>query len=310
MLGFSLLLATASSVRAQESLEVEFNTTETGGDYAPRNIVAVWIEDSQGAFVKTIGRWANRRIQYLLAWSDASGQDTDAVSGATRSSHEERLTVVWDLTDRNDTPVADGTYVVRMELADSHPDDPSGNHQGEFEFVLDHKGRTEETRGGGFENVTMTYTAATPTEPELCGNEELDLGETCDPRESCPTSCEPAAEECVQNVLIGRAEDCNAECVAQAIRVCVDEDGCCPSACTSDTDSDCSASSSPTNPPDDSSPQNPLPSDPATEDPANDNRVVGGCQTVSSRGGEKFLPAWLLIAFVCFGFRRSGNQSN
>src|SRR5690242_7756523 len=51
------------------SLKVTFTTTETATPmFAPNNIVAVWIQNAAGNHVKTIGRWANVRKQYLLGW--------------------------------------------------------------------------------------------------------------------------------------------------------------------------------------------------------------------------------------------------
>ena len=44
-----------------ETLQLAVTTTPGTGNYAPRNVVAVWVEDNNGAFVKTIGRWANTR---------------------------------------------------------------------------------------------------------------------------------------------------------------------------------------------------------------------------------------------------------
>ena len=84
-------------------LQLAVTTTPTGGQYAPRNIVAVWIEDQAGTFVKTIDRWANTRKQHLVAWTIAAGaNDADAVSGATRLDHATPLAITWDLTDRAD----------------------------------------------------------------------------------------------------------------------------------------------------------------------------------------------------------------
>lgn len=146
---------------AQESLMVTFDTTETGGTYAPDHCLAVWTEDSGGAFVKTIGRWCNRRTQYLLAWNSAAGAgDVDAVSGATLGSHG-TLMVSWDLRDRSGLIVPDGTYGIRMELVDSHPSDPAQNNQGMFSFDKNGMASTQMTSGGGFNNVIIVYTGRT-----------------------------------------------------------------------------------------------------------------------------------------------------
>ncbi len=65
-----------------ESLQLTVTTTQGTGNYAPRNIVAVWVEDQGGTFVKTIGRWANTRKQHLVAWQAKAGANSSNCSGA------------------------------------------------------------------------------------------------------------------------------------------------------------------------------------------------------------------------------------
>lgn len=231
-----LLVALSGPAWAQESVQVSFGTSEAGGNYAPRNVVAVWVEDEAGTFVRTIGRWAGSRIDHLVAWSNASGQDTDAVSGATRANHDARLTVTWDLTDRNGVPVPNGTYVIRMELADRNSTSPDQNNQGAFTFVLDGQPSTQTTSDGGFLDATIDYTGV---DAPLCGNGAVDADETCDPADTCPTSCPASAEQCVANTLVGAPATCNVECVEQLIEACADSDGCCPQGCVAATDDDC-----------------------------------------------------------------------
>jgi len=154
-----LLLLSPLAAFAQGSLSVTLTTASHGGKYAPTNVVAVWVEGPDG-FVKTLGRWANRRVQHLVAWTDAAGSnDTDAVSGATRASHGS-LTVGWDLKDKSGAIVPDGTYTIRMELADSNASSAGQNAQGTFSFVKGPTSSKQTTSGGGFSNVTITYTAA------------------------------------------------------------------------------------------------------------------------------------------------------
>ncbi len=73
-----------------------------------------------------------------------------------------------------------------------------------------------------------------------CGNDKTEPGETCDPIEACPTQCDDG-NACTADTLIGHASECNAACLHDPISACVDGDGCCPEACDSSTDSDCSA---------------------------------------------------------------------
>lgn len=140
------------------TLTLSFDTTPVGGAYAPRNIVAVWIEDAGGQFVRTIGRWAGRRRSHLVSWVVAAGSaDVDAVAGATRRDHSQRLTLTWNVTDRSGQVVPAGIYRIRMELADGNSSIPAQNHQGTFGFE---KGpaSTQAVSGGGFDRVEIVYT--------------------------------------------------------------------------------------------------------------------------------------------------------
>jgi cysteine-rich repeat protein len=72
----------------------------------------------------------------------------------------------------------------------------------------------------------------------VCGNGVTEAGETCDPPDSCPKCAESSA--CVRVSASGTAEECNRVCQTITISACADRDGCCPSGCTPQTDSDCS----------------------------------------------------------------------
>lgn len=74
-----------------------------------------------------------------------------------------------------------------------------------------------------------------------CGDGEIDLGETCDPMESCPRSCDDDVA-CTLDTLIGNPENCTADCLYQPIVSCSNDDGCCPNGCTKANDNDCSSS--------------------------------------------------------------------
>jgi len=133
-----VLAITGFQLTAQTTgkLNISVATSSTGGNYAPKNIVAIWIEDASGNFVKTLLAFAEKRIQHLNTWETATNlkgsmyNRTDAISGATQSSHGTR-TCVWDGTDYNKNPVTDGKYFVCMELTDKNS---TGNHS-KFEFT-------------------------------------------------------------------------------------------------------------------------------------------------------------------------------
>ena len=107
------------------ALSVSVTTSSTGGNYAPRNVVAIWVEDSSGKFVKTLLAYANTRKTHLNTWEATTKvagsvfNVTDAISGATQSSHTTR-TCQWNGTDFSGKLMADGDFKVRMELTDKN----------------------------------------------------------------------------------------------------------------------------------------------------------------------------------------------
>jgi len=209
-----------SVAAAQGTLSATYTTQPHGGNYAPRNVVAVWVEGPAGAFVMTIDRWAATRRQHLVAWTQQAGAaDADAVSGATRASHTGALTATWDLRDKLGNEVPDGTYTIRMELADSNATTAGQNAQGTFTFVKNGTAATQPgLSSGGFTGVTIAYAPAAAA--ASCGDGVLDADETCDPVGSCPTSCPASAEPCMVNTLTGSAAGCTAECVEVPVPDC------------------------------------------------------------------------------------------
>lgn len=151
-------------------LTVEFKSATAGGKYSPRNVVAVWVEDENGEFVKTLLAYADRRITHLNNWESTTDKKgvkydrTDAITGATKSSHETR-SCLWDGTDYNKNVVADGNYSLCMELTDKNS---TGNYSS-FSFI---KGETNKVEPGdvpSFLNISIhweaTATAIIPNIP-------------------------------------------------------------------------------------------------------------------------------------------------
>jgi MYXO-CTERM domain-containing protein len=256
------------------------------GDMSPIRAIALvvvaWIlgaapppAEAQAPFVKTVGRWSAVRTDYLLSWRQGAGQtDVDAVTGPTRLNHTQPLTIVWNMQDRQGTVVPDGSYKVRMELAEANSLLPTQNNQGTFTFT---KGPTPQNQtnltNGGFTNVSLNYNPATPsltitltTTPvpapnntfspsnvvavwiervTPCNNGVVDGAEKCDPAiadgmpGACPTTC-AVADACMPVQLQGDRMQCTAECVAGApITACSDGDGCCAPGCSESEDNDC-----------------------------------------------------------------------
>jgi hypothetical protein len=170
---FSMLLVgvLASPAAAQGTLSLKYTTQSHNGPYAPDHVVAVWVEGPDGTFVKTIDRWASARVEALVAWRQKSGTtDTDAVSGATLISHTQPLSKTWDLRDRQGQEIPDGTYTIRMELADSNATQPLQNAQGTFTFTKSPAGFNETgLSNGGFSNVSIVYTPGASNPPPTGG---------------------------------------------------------------------------------------------------------------------------------------------
>ena len=242
LVGLGTTLSGASNAHA-DSLSVTLTTTPKGGNYAPRNIVAVWVEGPGGVFQKTLGRWAGTRKSHLSGWiAKAGNNDTDAVSGATRQNHTTPLTVTWDFKNKAGVLVPDGAYTVRMELADSNSNTPAQNNQGTFTFQKNGtSSSTTAGSNGGFVGVAVNYVAGVPS--VTCNNGTVDPGEICDG--NCPTSCAAPADACAVATLSGSAATCTAQCVTATITACVNDDGCCAAGCDATSDSDCADASSP-----------------------------------------------------------------
>ncbi|KAF0236393.1 MAG: hypothetical protein FD181_2830 [Prolixibacteraceae bacterium] len=142
-------------------LNVSVATSSAGGNYAPRNIIAIWIEDSSGNFAKTLLANADRRIEYLYTWKAATtAKETmynrvDAITGATLTSHGTR-TCTWNGTDYKKNMVADGTYYVCMELTDKHA---TGNYS-KFAFTKGANNLVTPPNVTGFSSVNIQWEAS------------------------------------------------------------------------------------------------------------------------------------------------------
>ena len=100
------------------TLTIKATTVAAGGGYQPSHILAIWVQDSSGAFVKTLMAYAATRISELTSWVAKSAKNkVDATTGATLNSHASR-TATWNGTNVSKVVVADGTYTIKMELAD------------------------------------------------------------------------------------------------------------------------------------------------------------------------------------------------
>lgn len=124
-LAFIFLIVYSIIAQTTGELDVTTTTSATGGNYAPKNIVAIWVEDGSGNFIKTLLAYAQNRITHLNTWQEvtlAAGSEynrVDAITGATQPGHGTR-SAKWNGKDFNGTEMPDGNYTLRMELTDKN----------------------------------------------------------------------------------------------------------------------------------------------------------------------------------------------
>lgn len=117
--------ATGATAEAAREMIVDFTYAASDGGGRVRNpYIAVWIEDPDGNLVQTVSVWyesgkGEKWLPDLLTWYAVSGgQSADVSTGATRSAGS--YSVVWDGTDLDGNPVAEGEYVLFLESAREH----------------------------------------------------------------------------------------------------------------------------------------------------------------------------------------------
>jgi hypothetical protein len=152
--GNSPTTSTTATTTSTTGLTVSVVTGTAGGNYAPRHVVAIWIENSAGEFVKTLTVYAQARAYDLTNWESVSGGNSvDAVTGATQNSFG-TITAHWNGTDIKNAVVADGTYRVCMELTDK-------SSTGNFSYYTFTKGTTAETQtpanAASFSNISIKW---------------------------------------------------------------------------------------------------------------------------------------------------------
>ena len=119
-----ILSCAAAQQTPQQAAEITFTFTRQTGSAS--NQFAVWIENAQGQYVKTLyatkytanGGW-KRRAASIPVWvkksglSDMTSAQVDALTGATPRTGN--LTYTWDGTDSKGAAVPAGEYVIFLE---------------------------------------------------------------------------------------------------------------------------------------------------------------------------------------------------
>lgn len=141
--------------------------TSHNGSYGSKHVVAIWIQDASGNFVKTSLRMASKSHtinNHLNRWKSKSSLNVvDAVTGSTLSSYSTPLSVTWNATNVSGTTVADGTYSVWIE--ESWDEGSSGTNVTSISFTKGNASvHVTPANTANFANMTLDWVpASTPT---------------------------------------------------------------------------------------------------------------------------------------------------
>ena len=159
LLGFAF----TALLKSQTPGTLKFSATLTShnGRYGSSHVVAVWIEDNSGNFVKTRLRMANTNHtinNHLQVWKANSKLNvTDATTGATLRSYSSPLTVAWDGTDVSGNVVADGTY--KLFIEESWDEGSSGTSSSSVSFTKDTTSQNlSPANTANFTNMSLSWT--------------------------------------------------------------------------------------------------------------------------------------------------------
>ena len=127
----ALVLSNLLCAQTQGTLTLAFTQTPHTSYTGNKNVMAVWIQTSSGAFVKTRKRNAGGGTSdHLPIWAVNSGGNANncmsgacntvgATTGATLNSFG-TINVSWDGTDASGNLVPDGTYKITVESCWNH----------------------------------------------------------------------------------------------------------------------------------------------------------------------------------------------
>ncbi len=163
----SLCLSFSLNAQTAGTLTFQFTQTQHSSYSGTKNVMAVWIQDAGGNFVKTRTRNAGGGTSdHLPTWAVNSGGSASncmssacnivgATTGATLTNFSTR-TVTWDGTDVSGNVVPDGTYKITIQSTWNHGS--SGTTTRSFTFT---KGSTVDSQtpanDGNFTNITLDW---------------------------------------------------------------------------------------------------------------------------------------------------------
>jgi hypothetical protein len=140
------------------TMNLKVTTRATNGKYAPKHVLAAWVTDARGQFVRTLLVRGRKRKKYLYRWAkDTKKNNVDAVTGATLKSHGE-VAIRWDCRDTQGDVVPDGEYRIQLELTDKHAQGPT-TPAGHIVFIKGGKPATAKPEDqDNFRSMSLSYT--------------------------------------------------------------------------------------------------------------------------------------------------------
>jgi len=172
------MTTTEGTIDAQTSgtFTLSLNTTSTGG-YSPEHLLAIWIENSTPAFVKTrLRRSQNGDLVHLGLWTSRTNSNiVDAITGASLATHG-NVTVTWNGTNVTGTVVPDGAYSVWVEMAWGD-NLTTGKTYSIFPFTKGTSAfQSNPSNLTNFTNISLTWTPGSPTGVEnVTANSEVSV---------------------------------------------------------------------------------------------------------------------------------------
>lgn len=104
------------------ALTLLFETAPPGGRFGDQHVHAVWVEKTDGTFVKTLDSWGVKHAKQLKDWKSADKDwKVHARTAATQSLYGTYITR-WGANDASGKPLPDGDYVIRLELTNDNID--------------------------------------------------------------------------------------------------------------------------------------------------------------------------------------------
>jgi len=153
-----MLMSNFNRAIAQTNGTLTFTFTQSvpAGTTATKNVMAVWIENNAGTFVKTRMRyWGSGTNDHLPSWVTNSAQNVapDALTGATLQASTTPTafgakTITWDGKGATGTLMPDGVYKVMIESSYCNPQPANGAHWLLTSFTF--------TKGPAVEHLTPT----------------------------------------------------------------------------------------------------------------------------------------------------------